>query len=203
VLLSYTDHDAHLFTVELLAAFRDRKVGVTQHYDFAPKAADVRNLAREAIGAAPDSVVVVADSRVSGQLVVALREAGFEGAVYAGPAAARRRFVEIAKKEAEGVVVPMPVGQIESEEAQEFSKIFRERCGHEPDFAAAQTYDAVSMLVAALRKVGPNRVRIADAMRDLSPYQGVAGTIHWDRVGANTRAVQLGVYHDGQLVGAR
>jgi ABC-type branched-subunit amino acid transport system substrate-binding protein len=96
----------------------------------------------------------------------------------------------------------LPADRFESDAAREFAKCFREQCGHEPDYAAAQTCDAVSMLVAAVRKVGPNRVRIAEALRELSPYQGVAGTIRWDRVGANTRPVRLGVYRDGLLVEA-
>ena len=75
-----------------------------------------------------------------------------------------------------------------------------QRCGHKPDFAAAQTFDAVSMLVTAIREVGPNRARVFDAMREISPYRGAAGTIRWDPVGANTRAVQLGVYRNGRLV---
>lgn len=199
VLLSSTDHDAHLFSVELQAVLRERKIGLTHHYDFAPETAEMAGLAQRAFEAAADSVVVVADTRSSAELVVALRESGFQGVVYCGPEAARRRFVEIAKTAAEGVVVPLPVHELESEQAREFSKVFRERCGHEPDFAAAQTYDAVLMLVAAIRKAGPNRVQIADAIRDLSPYKGVAGTIQWDRVGANTREGQLGVYRNGQL----
>lgn len=200
VLLSSTDHDAHLFTVELLAALRDRQVGLAQHHDFSPKTADLGDLARQTIKADPNAVILVADTRVSAQLVVELREAGFMGVVYSGLAAARRPFVEIAKREAEGVVVPMPAARGDSEETREFEAQFRERSGYLPDYAASQTYDAVSMLVAAIRKAGPNRVRIADALRELSPYPGVAGVIRWDRVGANSRAVQLGVYRDGRIV---
>ncbi len=200
VLLSSTDHDAHLFSVELRAAFRKHKIGLTHHYDFAPDTTETDVLAQRAIEAAADSVVVVADTVASAELVAALRGAGFQGTVYCGPEAARRRFVEIAKTAAEGVIAPLPANELVSREAREFSKVFRKRCDREPDFAAAQTYDAVLMLVAAIRKVGPNRVRIADALRELSPYHGVAGTIQWDRVGANTREGQLGGYRNGHLL---
>lgn len=203
VLFSSTDHDSHLFTVEFLAALRERKIGVTHHYDFAPKTAEMESLARQAIEAAADSVVVVADTQTSAELVVALRRSGFQGVVCCGPEACRRCFAEIAKTAAEGVIVPMPGGQPSSKKCEGFRKEFCARCGHEPDYAAAQTYDAISLLVAAIRKAGPNRVRIADAIRGFSPYQGVAGTIHWDRVGANTRAVELGVYRNGRLVSER
>ncbi len=203
VLLSATDHDSHLFTVELLAALRDRKIGLTQHYDFASKTADVGELARQTMAADPDTVVVIADTSVSVKCVLALRESGFASNLYCGPAAARRRFAEIAETATEGVIIPLPFDGFESQKSRDFARLYGKRCDCEPDFAAAQTYDAVSMLVAAVRKVGPNRVRIADALRELSPYPGVAGTIRWDRVGANTRPVRLGVYRDGQLVGMK
>ena len=200
VLLSSTDHDAHVFSVELQAALRMRKIGLAHHYDFASKTTDLDELARQAIKLDADSIVVVADTATSAELVIALRESGFEGTVFCGPAAARRRFLEIAKSDAEGILVPMPSDQLACEEAREFSRLFRERCEHEPDYAAAQTFDAVSMLLAAIREVGSNRVQIADALRGLSPYEGVAGRIRWDRVGANTRPVRLGIYRKGQLV---
>ena len=203
VLLSSTSHDAHLFAVELLAALRERKMGLTHHYDFTPKKTDLDELAERATKAGADTIVVVADAQTSAELVVALRKTGFEGTVCCGPAAARRRFAEVAETATEGIILPMPSDPLASEEARKFARLFRERCGHDPDYAAAQTYDAVSMLVAAIQKAGPNRVEIADALRELSPYEGVAGTIRWDRVGANTRPARLGVYRNGQLVEAK
>jgi branched-chain amino acid transport system substrate-binding protein len=202
VLLCSTDHDPHLFAVELQAALRERKIGLSHHIDFGPKTADLGLLVRRAIKAAADSVVVVADARTSAKLVVALRESGFEGNIFCGPEAARRSFVEIAGASADGTCVPVPSDQFTSQEARGFCRLFRERWGRDPDFAAVQTFDAVSMLVAAVRKAGPNRVQIADALRELAPYQGVAGVIRWDRVGANTRSGRLGMYRNGRLVEA-
>ena len=200
LLLASTEHDSHLFAVEFLAALRKRKIGLVHHDDFNPETTEIALLASRAIEASADEVVVIADTKTSAQLVTALRESDFRGIIRCGPQAARRRFIEIAKTAAEGVVVPMPGGQPTSDAFEEFRKQFSLRCGYEPDYAATQTYDAVSLLVAAIRRAGPNRTRIADAIRELSPYQGVAGTIHWDRVGANTRAAKLGVYRDGQLM---
>ena len=54
------------------------------------------------------------------------------------------------------------------------------------------TYDAVQLLVAAVRQAGLNRARIGDALRDLSPWDGVAGTVRWDTLGGNTRPAHLG-----------
>jgi ABC-type branched-subunit amino acid transport system substrate-binding protein len=74
---------------------------------------------------------------------------------------------------------------------------FERQTHAEPDYAAAATYDGMTMLVAAVRSAGLNRARIGDALHDLAPWTGVTGTITWDRMGSNTRAVDLGTIHNG------
>ncbi len=199
VLLSSTEHDAHLFSVEVQAALRDRKIGLAQHYEFDPKNPDISRLCRQAIDAGATEVIVSADAKTSAEIVRAFRQTEFAGVIYLGPAGARRQFVELAGLAAEGVLVPMPSVSCPEKHA-EFNARFQARCGHRPDYAAAQTYDALAMLVTAIRDAGPNRALIADSLRDLSPYEGVAGPIRWDPVGANTRKVALGVYRKGEIV---
>lgn len=202
VLLSSTEHDAHLFSVEVQAALRDRKIGLAQHYEFDPRNPDASRLCRQTIDAGATAVIVSADARTSAEIVLAFCQMEFRGAIYLGPEGARRRFVELAGPAAEGVLVPMPSASC-SERCAEFTARFQARCGHRPDYAAAQTYDALAMLVAAIRGAGPNRALIADSLRDLSPYDGVAGPIRWDPVGANTRNVTLGMYRKGEIVKMR
>ena len=54
-----------------------------------------------------------------------------------------------------------------------------------PDYTAAYTYDAVRLLVTAVRCAGLNRVAIRDAARALSPWDGVTGRLEWDPTGRN------------------
>ena len=127
-----------------------------------------------------------------------IRAAGFQGEIFGGPAMGRRRFLEEAGPAAEGVIFPLLVEPGEKWPALEAT--FQERFQRSPDFAAAGTYDAVQLLVAAVRKAGLNRARIGDALRALSPWDGVAGTVRWDTLGGNTRPVQLGTVSAGRLV---
>ena len=110
----------------------------------------------------------------------------------------RRQFLAAAGPAAEGVLLPLlcePAAVPAS-----FRLEFENRYQVSPDYAAASTYDALNLLIAAIRRGGLNRAKIADALGELSPYQGVTGTIAWDKLGSNTRPVVLGTIRAGQVV---
>jgi branched-chain amino acid transport system substrate-binding protein len=72
-----------------------------------------------------------------------------------------------------------------------FEKRYRERAGASPTPAAAQVYDAVRLLAAALRRSGPNRARLRDALAALSNYAGASGVISFDHAGNNLSDITL------------
>jgi ABC-type branched-subunit amino acid transport system substrate-binding protein len=107
----------------------------------------------------------------------------------------RRSFIEQAGGAAEGVVFPLLYTH--GKGSGIFNEKFAARFGRRPDYLAAHTYDAVNLLIAAIRKAGLNRVRIYDEVRALSPWQGVTGEIRWDPLGSNSRPVRLGTIRGG------
>ena len=92
-----------------------------------------------------------------------------------------------------------PLLFMHGKESAAFEKVFTARFGRRPDYLAAYTYDAVNILVDAIRKAGLNRALIHDAVRSLSPWQGVTGQIRWDPLGSNTRSVSLGTIRCGHV----
>ena len=64
-----------------------------------------------------------------------------------------------------------------------FEKRYRARTGEFPIPAAAQAYDAIRILAASLRRSGPNRARLRDALAALSNYQGASGPVAFDHAG--------------------
>ena len=80
-----------------------------------------------------------------------------------------------------------------------FVKAFHDRTGKAPDYLAAQMYDAVTLLAEAIRKSGPDRMAIIEALKEMSPWQGVTGIIQWDRLGRNQRPVLLGTIRNGRI----
>ena len=86
------------------------------------------------------------------------------------------------------IVTPRPA---ESPLRESFEKRFRQRAGALPTPAAAQAYDAVRILAAGLRRSGPNRARLRDALAELSPYAGASGIISFDHAGNDLSVVTL------------
>ncbi len=205
VLVSAVDHDSHLFTVELARHFAQHRLAPVYHYEFDPRKADITELANRIADTRADVLVVVAGGEASANLIHAVREKGFAGPVFGGPCMGRRSFIEEAGKAAEGVVFPLLyAGSTRSKtrlpDGQGFEEKFTVRFGKQPDYLAAHTYDAVNLLVAAIRKAGLNRVRICDALRELSPWHGVTGSIQWDGLGSNCRRVALGTIKSGRVL---
>ena len=200
VLVSATDHDSRLFTVELTRRLTARRVLPRYHFQSDPAAQDAAPLVTRLLEAGPDAVVLVAGAKHSARLLVALREAGFTGAVFGGPAMGRRPFQQESGEAAEGVLFPLLYTP--PEPADEFTKAFKNRTGKLPDYAAAHTYDAFRLLIAAVGKGGLNRARIRDALGELSPWSGASGTVEWDPLGSNTRPPTLGTIQEGRALPA-
>lgn len=192
------DHDSRQFAAELIRALKQQHVSPQYHYTCGAAADDVSEVIGRTIQAAAAAVLCVADAHDSAKLLIQLREAGYRGPVFGGPAMGRRHFLQAAGGAAEGVVFPWLLEQAAN--SQPFRQAFLSKCGKEPDFAATCSYDAVKLLVAAIRKAGLNRARIGDAIRELAPWPGAAGTIQWDNLGSNRRSVRLGTIQAGRIV---
>jgi len=197
VVIAGEDHESRSFMAELARAIATLGLAPQFQLVYRPADSNAADVARRAIRSDPAAIVLVADPRGTALLVRELRGTGFHGLICAGPAAGRRRFLEEVGDGVEGVIFPLLVQP--GEKWPTLEAAFRERYQRSLDFAAASTYDAVHLLVAAIRKAGLNRARIGDALRELSPWNGLTGTVRWDNLGGNTRPVQLGVFVAGRV----
>jgi ABC-type branched-subunit amino acid transport system substrate-binding protein len=157
--------------------------------DYGGAAADVARTGARA-------VLVLAGARDAARIVRALRAAGFSGTIVGGAPVGRRVFGEEAGPAAEGVVFPR-LFDPEAPEAAAFSRAYATRWGGSPDYLAAHAYDAVRLVADAVRRAGPNRALIRDALVALAPWPGTAGTVSWDPTGRCTRPAGLGVWRAG------
>lgn len=196
VVVSADDHDSRVFHASLTAAFRKRRIVPRQEFIYATSPGDPGSVVTRVLKSKSRAVVLLAGPAAGARLVASLREAGYRGTVFGGPSMGRRRFVEQAARAADGVLFPLLFTPGEGQ--REFLTRFTGRVHKPPDYAAAAAYDAVSLVVAAVRKAGLNRARIRDALRELSPYGGVSGRIEWDALGGNARPVALGTIREGE-----
>jgi branched-chain amino acid transport system substrate-binding protein len=198
VLASALDHDSRALAGALLSHLGPRGMTPVRHVSTADHpVAEATSI----LDAAPDAVVVVAGPRPAAALVTALRAAGFTGPVLGGPGLARRAFADLAGAAAEGTLVPLLV---DPEPFDRFDAAFRGRFGRPADAAAGHAYDAATVLIAAIRRAGPDPAAIREALAGMPPAAGVTGLIDWDPVGQNRRPVRLGMIQGGRILpGAR
>ena len=198
VFLSAQDHDARIFLTELQRALKPHKLAPEFSHVLPADHPDYAAAARQVVSEDVSAVVVSAGAFSSAQLVRALRSAGFKGLILGTQSMGRRRFVSEAGPAAEGVLFPLLCDPALL--PAPFRAAFEKHYHVAPDYAAAHTYDSLNLLFAAIRRAGLNRAKIGDALRDLSPYHGVAGTISWDKLGSNARSVGPGTIRAGRII---
>ncbi len=198
VLAAATDHDSHATLLAVRRALGERRLAPAAVLEVATRGEDLGFVASRLLEARPGAVLVLAPSCLGARLVVALREAGYRGAVVGGAPLARNAFRRAAGAAAEGVLVPRSTRPGPGWEA--FAHSYTQRWGEPPDEAAQQSYDAVRLVVAAVRRAGLNRVRIRQAVRDSAPWDGVTGRVSWNALGRNERPVSIGVWKGQSVV---
>jgi branched-chain amino acid transport system substrate-binding protein len=204
VIVSATDHDSRMSVRELVAELNRHEAFPSHHINIRPGERDFdaqRAIIRQAH---PAVVVLIAGATDSAWCLRALRGAGLTALVFGGPGMAREHFIALADQAAEGVRVPI-LWTLNTDQpaVAEFAAAFAKRTSSPPDYAAAYTYDAMNLLIEAIRKAGLNRARIRDAIRRLSGHRGITGAIDWDPTGQNITTVRLGIIRDGVIVPLR
>ena len=187
-MVSATDHDSRVFVKELRNHLAAVGVALTHHFEVDSLQNEASLMADQVKATRTKVVIIIADASVSAHLVKHLRLRHFGGQIFGGPNIGRTEFLLEAGSAATGVTFPVLVSLCD---AETFIQNYETRSGTTPDYRAFQTYDAVTLLVAAVRKAGLNRARIRDAVRELSPWQGVSGQVAWDALGQNERPVRL------------
>lgn len=197
LLVSAVDHDSHLFTVELARSLTRHKLVPSYHLEFNPNERKVEGLVEKIVNTNTHALVLIAGARESAQIIRAVRAKNFTGLIFGGPCIGQRSFLKQAGKAANDVVFPLLYTPGKS--SNSFEEKFTSRFGKHPDYLAAHTYDAVNLLIAAIRQTGLNRALICDEVRKLSPWQGVTGCILWDSLGSNSRLIELGTIRNGRV----
>ena len=198
ILISAIDHDSHRFTVELLKFLTERNISPQHHIEFESSAVNINNLTQKVLRINPQALVVIADAVASARIIAAVSEHVRPIPIFGGPTLGQTKFLDEADQTAEGVI--FPVYYLPGQTSPSFDAAFQVRWQTAPGYRAAYTYDAVNLLVNAIRKAGLNRARIGKTLRGLSGYQGITGPIRWDPLGSNTKSVSLGTIKNGSII---
>ncbi|MCL6620542.1 MAG: ABC transporter substrate-binding protein [Syntrophobacterales bacterium] len=89
---------------------------------------------------------------------------------------------------------------IATEKARKFIRDYQERYGKTPDDVAALTYDAGSLLLAALAQAGaPDRQKLRDALASIREFEGVTGKMSFKGTGDPVKSAVILQIKDGRF----
>src|SRR6185503_12200981 len=110
---------------------------------------DVDVSVKATLAAEPDTVYWAGDAARGGEVLKALKAAGFDGSFVASAAAERPDFVAAAGEAADGAYVIAPASPQNLPAAADFATRFEKEYGHAPTVDALQAYEGVRTLAQA------------------------------------------------------
>jgi branched-chain amino acid transport system substrate-binding protein len=146
-------------------------------------------------------VVLFGPSPDAVRVVRGLRLRGVGGPLFGGPELASEELVAELGDVAAGltVVAPCDLGRPDPRPAA-FADRYRAAYGGPPTVRAAYGYDAVHLVIRAVREAGLDRAAIRDALAATGGFDGVTGPIRFDGTGATTARPVLLRVADGRFV---
>ena len=108
-----------------------------------------------------------------------MRELGMEQPYFACDRCVSDEFLEIAGRNADGVICTYPWNPTRRDpKLEEFRRAYQSSYSIEPDTYSAHAYDGMNMLIWAIQTAGLNRAKIRDVIAHRpTPFQGVTGEI--------------------------
>jgi branched-chain amino acid transport system substrate-binding protein len=124
----------------------------------------------------PDAILIWGNAKESGLIVRQARAIGLKQPIYGSDRMVSPEFLGITGKLAEGIITTCQYNpDSDNPKLKVFKANYSKRFGQEPDVFAAHAYDGMNLLIAAIQKVGLNRVLIRDVLTDRKTFQGFPG----------------------------
>ncbi|MBF0344247.1 MAG: ABC transporter substrate-binding protein [Nitrospirae bacterium] len=167
--------------------------------DFTPQLAKFKIMKPDALfipGYAPQGTLIINQATKLGMKVSFFGADGLDDVIM------------LSNKNAEGLLVTTPfLAEAAGGSAKAFIEVYTKKYGKEPNWFAANTYDAVGIAAEAIAKAGANRQKIRQYMVAInSPekaYKGVTGSTYFDKYGDCLKPAFIKVIKDGQWGSAK
>jgi branched-chain amino acid transport system substrate-binding protein len=147
----------------------------------------------------PEAVYLAGLDRELGLILKQADEMGFRPQFFASAAAISPRLLEIAGRSAEGLVGGSAPFDPDSKSArvQGFVTAYSQRFGHQPDFLAANAYDAIHLIADQIRAGATDGEKLKAGLYTVRDYAGVGGRTTFDSFGEVDKPITLVQVRDG------
>ncbi|HUV00067.1 MAG TPA: ABC transporter substrate-binding protein [Bacteroidales bacterium] len=151
----------------------------------------------------PDAILIWGNAKESALILNRIREMEMYQPVYGSDRMVKSEFLEIAGKNAEGVVATCQYNpNADIPKLKAFKANYFKRFGQEPDVFAAHAYDGMNIIIEAVHKAGVNRALIRDVLTDMETfqrYEGVTGKVIFDATWNNIRPIYMAKINKGKF----
>ena len=190
------------FGKSLAAGFRSAAnkfgVKVVSEYEYSIKDRQFGPIVSKVKADKPDAIYASGYFFTAGPLVKQLRAAGITVPVIGQEGYDSEKFIEIAGKAAEGVIITTSLDRdSKAKETKDFIAAFEKKAGFKADMVAASGNTAVKVAVAAMRKAGADDPKaIRDAIAAIT-VKASTGTISFNGLGEVRKDVQVQTVKNG------
>ena len=151
----------------------------------------------------PDAIMVASLYQEAALILKKARELGINVPIVGNNGFNSPQLIKSAGKAADGSIMASPwfPGK-EDANVKKFVASFKEKFKKEPDQFAAQSYDALKIMVSALEKSGSNtdRKKLRDSLATIKDFPGVTGKFAFDAKRNPAMDVTVLIVKDGQFV---
>lgn len=152
----------------------------------------------------PDAIQIWGNAKESALILNQIRAMGMNQPVYASDRTVNSEFLQIAGKNAEGIITTCQYNPDANDpKLKAFKANYLKRFGQEPDVFAAHAYDGMNIIIEAIHKAGLNRALIRDVLTDMKTFQGykgVTGPVIFDATWNNIRPIYMARVVNGKFV---
>jgi branched-chain amino acid transport system substrate-binding protein len=127
-----------------------------------------------------------------------MRQLGSPFKFLGSPASASKDSLNLAKEASEGIWAVVDFVPGESEENKRFAEAYKKEYNENYDSLSVWTYDALKILVSAIKKAGKDRTKIREAILATQGYKGVQGTYSFTPNGDGLSEVSIVQIEEGQ-----
>ena len=174
-------------------------INIVNEYQYSMKDRQFGPIVAKVKSDKPDAIYASGYFFTAGPLVSQLRAGGITVPIIGQEGYDSDKFIEIAKKAAEGVIITTSLDRDSKvPETRNFIRAFEKKAGFGADMVAASGHTAIKIVVAALRKAGtdnPKAIRDAIASTKL---QASTGMISFNSLGEVRKDVQVQVVKNGK-----
>lgn len=191
------------FGKSLVAGFREAAprfgVDIISEYEYSIKDRQFGPVIAKIKDDNPEAVYATGYFFTAGPFVSQLRAAGVEATVIGQEGYDSQKFIEIAGKAADGVIITTSLDRdSDNAETVDFIRRFEAKAGYKVDMVAASGHTAVKALVEAMRKAGSTERDAVRRMLHEVNIEASTGTIAFNALGEVEKDAQVQIVRDGQ-----